>query len=89
MARRKASTTETGALAPVSAGAPASSADLLSLPVVDSPAHWREHPEKLTGQALRDLAHKRGLARSSLDEMTDDKIREQIRYIDYRRASED
>lgn len=41
----------------------------------------RENPDKLTGEALRVLAHKKGLARSSLPSMSDEKIREQLRYL--------
>ena len=41
----------------------------------------RDFPNRLSGDALRELAHQRGLAKSSLDSMTDTKIREQLRYI--------
>lgn len=40
-----------------------------------------ENPSKISGQMLKDLAHKRGLSRSSMEDMPDDKIREQLRYI--------
>jgi len=40
------------------------------------------NPRLLTGDALKALAHKRGISRSELERMSDDKIREQIRYID-------
>lgn len=53
------------------------------------PAYHREHPDKISGQALRDLAHKKGMAKSELANMSDDKIRIQLKYIDYRRASDD
>jgi hypothetical protein len=53
------------------------------------PAHHREHPDKISGQALRDLAHRKGMAKSELTTMSDDKIRTQLKFIDYRRASED
>lgn len=43
----------------------------------------RENPDKLSGDALRALAHRRGLARSALPTMSDDKIREQLRYMTY------
>jgi hypothetical protein len=43
----------------------------------------RENPEKLAGSDLRVLAHRRGLARSALPTMSDDKIREQLRYMTY------
>ena len=41
----------------------------------------KENPAKLTGLALRELAHRKGLAKSSLESMPESKIREQIRYI--------
>lgn len=40
-----------------------------------------ENPNKLEGDALRDLAHKRGLSRSELDGMPDAKIRMQLLYV--------
>ena len=55
------------------------SAALASLSAAD-----RENPNKLTGQPLRELAYRRGLARSSLETMSDEKIREQLRYITHR-----
>jgi len=48
----------------------------------------RDFPNRLSGGALRELAHQRGLARSSLDSMTDTKIREQLRYILQRQYEE-
>ena len=48
----------------------------------------RDFPNRLSGDALRELAHQRGLARSSLDTMTDTKIREQLRYILQRQYEE-
>ena len=44
----------------------------------------RENPDKLTGEPLRKLAHSRGVAKSTLDTMPDEKIREQLRYITHR-----
>lgn len=41
----------------------------------------RENPNKLSGATLRELAHKRGIARSLVADMSDEKIREQLRYI--------
>ena len=41
----------------------------------------RENPDKLTGSDLRALAHRRGLARSSLATMPDDKIRRELNFI--------
>lgn len=44
----------------------------------------RENPDKLSGEALRQLAYRRGLAKSTLATMADEKIREQLRYITHR-----
>lgn len=44
----------------------------------------RENPDKLTGEALRKLAHSRGLAKSTLETMPEEKIREQLRYLTHR-----
>lgn len=49
----------------------------------------RENPEKLSGSDLRDLAHKRGLARSEVDRMDDDKIRIQLRYLTHRQYDDE
>jgi hypothetical protein len=49
----------------------------------------RENPSKLSGDALRALAHRRGMARSLLPAMSDDKIREQLRYITYNQYESD
>lgn len=48
-----------------------------------------ENPEKLTGNALRELAHKRGLSRSELEGMPDEKIRMQLLYITNRQYAEE
>lgn len=47
-----------------------------------SAAH-RENPEKLTGQALKDLGNRRGLSRSAMESMSDEKIRTELRYLAY------
>lgn len=44
----------------------------------------RENPSKLTGDALKALAHRRGLAKSLLATMSDEKIRTELRYITHR-----
>lgn len=44
----------------------------------------RENPAKLSGPDLHDHAHRRGLSRSELAGMSDEKIREQLKYITYR-----
>jgi hypothetical protein len=53
------------------------------------PAHARENPDLLTGEALRNLAHQRGLAKSQLAAMSDEKIREQLRYVVHRQYEDD
>lgn len=53
------------------------------------PAYQREHPDMLTGDALKTLAHRQGMAKSELATMSDDKIRDQLKYLAYRRASDD
>lgn len=58
-------------------------ADAAGEPIALSAAD-RENPDKLTGDALRELAHKRGLARSAIETMSDEKIRNELRYIVYR-----
>lgn len=44
----------------------------------------RENPDKLTGEDLRALAHRRGVSRSESASMSDDKLRMQLRYITHR-----
>lgn len=46
-----------------------------------APADARENPGLLGGVALRILGHRRGIPRSELDVMSDEKIREQLRYL--------
>lgn len=41
----------------------------------------RNNPKYLSGQALRDFAHARGVPRSSMDSMTDDKIRCEVGFL--------
>lgn len=61
-------------------------------PILDAPevehsemsARDRENPDKLTGSDLRHLAHRLGLAKSSLESMPDEKIRMELKYITYR-----
>lgn len=49
----------------------------------------RENPDKLTGDALRALAHRRGLAKSMLPAMSDEKIRTELRYLAHRQYSDE
>ena len=53
-------------------------------PAQELSAADRENPEKLSGSALHELAHRRGLARSAIETMSDEKIRNELRYIVYR-----
>lgn len=64
------------AVAPPAAG-PAYDYDSLS-------AADRENPERLQGEDLRRLAHQRGISRSESGRMSDQKLREQLRFISYR-----
>jgi hypothetical protein len=70
--------------APTAEQAPPAGADLAAEEPAAPSASDRENPAKLHGQALRDLAHKRGIALSTLCFMSDAKIREQLLYINYR-----
>jgi len=49
----------------------------------------RENPDKLTGEALRALAHRRGVSRSEAETMSDEKLRMQLRYITQRQYAEE
>lgn len=49
----------------------------------------RENPDKLTGEALRAFAHRRGIARSEAERMDDAKLRMQLRYITNRQYSDE
>lgn len=57
--------------------------------LAELPTHHRENPDKLTGDDLRALAHRHGMAKSDLATMSDEKIRDQLKYLAYRRASEE
>ena len=45
----------------------------------------RNNPEKLHGQHLREFGYRQGLSWSEMGRCSDDKIREQLRYIAYNR----
>lgn len=49
----------------------------------------RENPNKLTGEDLRALAHRRGISRSELEHMDDAKVRMQLRYITSRQYADE
>lgn len=57
-------------------------------PLSSMSAADRENPEKLTGELLRAHAHRRGLAKSALEGMTDERIRTELRYITHRQYDE-
>jgi len=82
MAERPRKNTGEAPAAPVAVSGDAGEAQTL-------PAHHREHPKMLTGDDLKALAHRHGIAKSELATMSDDKIRDQLKYLAYRRASED
>jgi hypothetical protein len=44
----------------------------------------QENPDKIEGEHLRKLGHRRGLSLSEMGRLSDDKVREQLRYIAYR-----
>lgn len=44
----------------------------------------RENPDKIAGDDLKALAHRRGIAKSLLATMSDEKIRTELRYITHR-----
>jgi len=56
--------------------------------VVALSAADRENPERLSGDDLKALAHRRGVSRSEAETMTDDKLRMQLRYITNRQYAE-
>ena len=88
---RSAAAAARAALAlPPSAPAPESAAAAPSpaAPVVELSAADRENPDKLSGEALRRLAHQRGVARSEAETMSDEKLRLQLRYIIGRQYAE-
>jgi hypothetical protein len=49
----------------------------------------RENPSKLSGQALKDLAHRWGISRSEANSLSDERLRLQMRHITSRRSEED
>lgn len=48
----------------------------------------RENPAKLSGEALRTLAHRRGISLSELQRMDDGKIRQQLHFLIIRQYAE-
>lgn len=49
----------------------------------------RENPDKLAGEDLRALAHRRGIARSEAARMDDAKLRMQLRYLTNRQYADE
>ena len=62
----------------------ARAAAMVAQPSAILSASDRENPDKLTGEDLRALAHRRGVSRSESASMSDDKLRMQLRYIIHR-----
>ena len=58
-------------------------------PAQELSAADRENPEKLSGSDLRALARRRGLARSEVERMDDEKIRIQLRYLTHRQYDDE
>ena len=56
------------------------------VPISSAPmsAADRENPKKLSGDALRELAWRRGISRTECARLTDAKIREQLEYLIHR-----
>jgi len=48
----------------------------------------RENPSKLSGADLRELGYRRGLSRSEMADMSDEKVREQLKYLVHRQYEE-
>lgn len=73
------------------AATPPARADLP--PMAEAPARLsasdRENPDKLAGENLRALAHRRGIARSESERMDDAKLRMQLRYITNRQYADE
>lgn len=62
----------------------ARAAAMVAQPSAILSASDRENPDKLTGEDLRALAHRRGVSRSESASMSDEKLRMQLRYITQR-----
>ena len=58
-------------------------------PAPEMSAADRENPGKLSGEALRHLAHRRGMSLSELDGMPDAKVRMQLLYITNRQYADE
>ncbi len=48
----------------------------------------RENPNKLTGEALRALAHRRGIPLSTMQSMSDEKVKRELDFIISRQYEE-
>lgn len=47
----------------------------------DYPPHERNNAKRLSGSALQELARNHGIAASTMDGMTDEKLRKQISHV--------
>lgn len=68
--------------------APTKKAEAEQPVVVALSAADRENPAKLSGDALKKLAHRRGMPMSSMQSMSDEKIRTELSYIIRRQYEE-
>jgi hypothetical protein len=91
MAKRAAPTALSAAADALAAAGAARQARALQAPAAKPvlTASDRENPDKLTGEDLRALAHRRGIARSEAQHMDDDKLRMQLRYITNRQYADE
>lgn len=83
-AEQAASATPAPDAATVAQPSPVEPVAASAIPTPVLSASDRENPDKLSGQALRDLAHRRGIAKSILPTLSDEKIRTELRYATYR-----
>ena len=92
MPRRKMGQPKAPEARPVQAKMVAPAAAVVVPAVAQQPvlsAADRENPDKLSGEPLRQLAHRRGIARSELERMDDAKIRVQLRYLTHRQYADE
>lgn len=85
MARRKANAQDSGTQV---LELDVASAEVAQEVAASVPAHHSENPEKLSGEALKTLAHRNGISKSELANMDDEKIRRQLKVLAYRRHEE-
>lgn len=74
---------------PPNTKAKAATAASVAPPATELSAADRENPGKLSGEALRRLAHQRGISRSEAESMSDEKLRLQLLYITNRQYADE